>query len=185
ANMDTLIALGALAAWALSVYGLVTHDHNRIFFETAGAIVGFALAGRWLEERAKQRTGEAISALARLRPELALLLGGRDLPVADVPTGALLRVLPGERIPVDGIVKSGEAAVDESLLTGEPWPVDKAPGATVVAGSLNTSGSFDFEATRVGADTTLAKIARLVEEAQGSRAPIQRVADRISAIFVP
>jgi Cu+-exporting ATPase len=185
ANMDTLIALGALASWGLSTYALAIGDHTKLFFETAGAIVGFALVGRWLEERAKLRTGEAISALARLRPDVAHRVDGRDVPVDEVRPGDLLRVLPGERIPVDGVIKSGESAVDESLLTGEPLPVDKAPGAAVVAGSLNTSGSFDFEATRVGADTTLAKIAKLVEEAQGSRAPIQRLADRISAIFVP
>jgi Cu+-exporting ATPase len=197
ANMDTLIALGALAAWALSLYGLVSGQPHQIFFETAGAIVAFALTGRWLEERARLRTGDAIGELLRLRPQLAhrvtLTEGGEgpplecleDVALAAVRVGELLRVLPGERVPTDGLVRAGGSAVDESLLTGEPLPVDKAPGAPLYAGTLNRSGALDYEATRVGADTTLARIARLVEEAQGSRAPIQRLADRASAVFVP
>jgi Cu+-exporting ATPase len=187
-NMDTLIALGATAALALSVRGLLARGHN-LAFETASAIVAFALVGRWLEERAKQRTGDAILGLMRLRPEVAhrLLPDGstRDVPVAQIKVGDLLRVLPGDRIPADGIVREGTSTVDESLLTGEATPVDKAAGARVHAGTCNIDGSFDFQAARVGADTTLAKIVRLVEGAQGSRVPLARLADRVSAVFVP
>ncbi|HJZ86732.1 MAG TPA: heavy metal translocating P-type ATPase [Polyangia bacterium] len=189
ANMDTLIALGALAAWLLSLYGLFTHDPSRMFFETAGAIVAFALVGRYLEERAKLATGDALTALYKLRPETALALdpdgSAREVPLGSVRVGMLMRVLPGQRVPVDGLVRTGESAIDESLLTGEPMPIDKAPGARVLAGSINGEGALDIEATRVGADTTLGQIAHLLAEAQGSRAPIQHLADRVSAVFVP
>jgi Cu+-exporting ATPase len=187
ANMDTLIALGAAVSFGYSLWVLVTGAHG-LYFETAAAIVTFALGGRWLEERAKGRTGEAIAALVKLRPATARLVeegGTREVPLAAVRVGALFRVLPGERIPTDAVVRSGESAVDESLLSGEPIPVDKRPGDAVTGGTLNQSGALDCEAARVGADTTLARVARLVEEAQGSKARVQRLADRVSGVFVP
>jgi len=187
ANMETLIALGALAALGFSLYAMRLRAQV-VYFETAAAIVAFALVGRFLEERARRRTGDALGAMLALRPEKARVLEGaseRDVPVAEVRVGQIVRVRPGERIPVDGVVKDGEGAVDESLLSGEAMPVDKAPGAAVRAGTLNQVGSLDLEATRVGHDTTLDRIARLVEQAQASRASVQRLADRASAVFIP
>ncbi|HEY3354705.1 MAG TPA: copper-translocating P-type ATPase, partial [Polyangia bacterium] len=187
ANMDTLIALGAAASFAYSAWALGAHGQG-LYFETTVAIVTFALGGRWLEERAKGRTGEAIAALVKLRPETARVIEGdatREVSITSLTAGTLFRVLPGERVPTDGVVRAGESAVDESLLSGEPIPVDKTPGDAVTGGTLNQSGALDVEATRVGADTTLARIARLVEEAAGSKARVQRLADRVSGVFVP
>jgi P-type Cu+ transporter len=187
ANMETLISLGALAALGYSLFALATGGHG-LYFETAAAIVAFALVGRWLEERARLRTGDALGAMLALRPERAHLLladGERDVPLAAVRVGQVVRVRPGEHVPVDGVVRAGEGAVDESLLTGESMPVDKTSGARVHAGTLNQAGSLDVETSRVGADTTLARIARLVEHAQASRASVQRLADRASAAFIP
>jgi len=187
ANMETLISLGALAALGYSVVALLAGGHD-LYFETAAAIVAFALVGRWLEQRARFRTGHALRAMLRLRPEVAHVVEGsaeRDVPAAEVRAGQVVRVRPGERIPVDGVVRAGEGAVDESLLTGEPIPQDKAPGALVRAGTLNQVGALDVEASRVGRDTTLARITRLVEQAQASRASVQLLADRASAVFIP
>jgi Cu+-exporting ATPase len=199
-NMFTLIALGTGAAFAFSVVAtlvpgvfpesLRTH-HGRIpvYFEAAAAIVTLVLLGQVLELRARQRTGSAIRALLDLKPNTARLIeedgGEHDVHLCHVKVGSRLRVRPGEKIPVDGEVIEGASAVDESMITGEPMPVDKEPGSIVTGGTVNTTGSFIMEAARVGDDTLLAQIVEMVGRAQRSRAPIQKVADRISAYFVP
>ena len=158
------------------------------YYEASAVLMTFLVLGRWLEARARGGTSEAIRRLLALRraPHGCVRDGAeRIVPIADVVVGDLVRVRPGERVAVDGEVVEGASAVDESMLTGESLPVAKAPGSPVVGGSVNRTGSFTFRATRVGADTTLARIIRLVEEAQGSRAPIQRLADRVAAVFVP
>jgi Cu+-exporting ATPase len=158
------------------------------YYETAAVVITLVALGRWLEARARGRTSEAIRRLVALAPRTARVLRDGievDVPTAEVVVGDLLRIRPGERVSVDGEVIEGVSAVDESMLTGESLPVQKAPGAPVFGGSVNRTGSFVFRATRVGAETTLARIVRLVEEAQGSRAPIQRLADRVAAVFVP
>ncbi len=194
-NMNTLVAVGTTVAYGYSAFvtlwpqlatawGLPAH----LYFESAVFIVGLVLLGRWLEARAKKQTGAAIKALMGLRAKTARVLrDGRELDVAldDVVVGDLVRVRPGETIPVDGVVTDGRSAVDESMLTGESLPVEKTAGATVIGATLNRTGSFVFRATKVGKDTTLAQIVRLVEDAQGSKAPMQRLADTISSYFVP
>src|SRR6185295_17047630 len=144
--------------------------------------------GRWLEARAKKQTGAAIKALMGLQAKTARVIRDgqeADVPIEAVRVGDLVRVRPGEKVPVDGVVREGRSAIDESMLTGESLPVEKAPGDAVIGATLNTTGSFVFEATKVGRDTTLAQIVRLVEEAQGSKAPIQQLADTIAGYFVP
>ena len=186
-NMDTLVALGTLAAYGYSVYSVLTGG-DEIYFETAGVILTFLLLGKYFEHRSKSRASKAITALLDLQAKDALVL--RDgvevrVPIEDVRVGDLVRVRPGERVPTDGTVREGSSAVDESMLTGESVPVDKAPGDEVFGASVNTSGSLLVETTRVGSDTALAQIAQLVEDAQGRKAPIEHLADRISAVFVP
>ena len=161
---------------------------GKVFFETAAVIIALVLLGRYLEARARGQTSEAIRRLIELRPATATVLrddGEVEVPVEQVAVGDLLLVRPGEHIPVDGEVTSGHSAVDESMLTGESMPVEKAPGDSLYGATLNGHGALYYRATRVGQETALAQIIRLVEEAQGSRAPIQRLADRISAWFVP
>ena len=158
------------------------------YYETAAVVITLVALGRWLEARARGRTSEAIRRLVALAPRTARVLrDGRelDVPTSDVVVGDLVRIRPGERVPVDGEIVDGTSTIDESMLTGESLPVTKGPGATVFSGTVNRTGSFVFRASRVGAETTLARIVRLVEEAQGSRAPIQRLADRVAAVFVP
>jgi Cu+-exporting ATPase len=193
ASMATLVALGTGAAYFFSV-AVTFWPHvfmalgAMTYFETSAVVITLVLLGRWLEARARGRTSDAIRRLLSLAPRTARVLrDGRevDIPTDEVLIGDLVRIRPGERIPVDGVVVEGSSAVDESMLTGESLPVGKGPGAPVYAGTINRSGSFVFRATRVGADTTLARIIRLVAEAQGSRAPIQRLADRVAAVFVP
>jgi len=187
ANMELLIGLGALAALGYSLYALAVGIEG-LYFETAAAIVAFALVGRYLEERARFRTGDALRSILALRPDrVHLIRDGRDVdaPIGDVRVGDVVRVRPGEHVPVDGVVTSGEGAVDESLLTGEPMPVDKVAGARVHSGTLSQNGSLDVQVTHVGRDTTLERIAELVERAQASRASMQRLADRASALFIP
>jgi P-type Cu+ transporter len=195
ANMDTLIAIGTSAAWGYSVAvtlwpSIATSAglEPAAYFDSSTIIIGFVLLGRWLEARAKSQASGAIHALLALEPPTARLVEGgaeRDVPLVRVQPGDLLRVRPGDRVPVDGRVESGQSAVDQSLLTGESMPIEVGVGDEVIGGTLNTSGSFVLRATRVGRDTALARIVDLVRQAQGSKAPIQRLADRVSEVFVP
>jgi len=190
-NMDLLVALGTTAAWGLSVWLLLTaHPGHRphLYFEASAVLITFVLLGKWLEARAKGQTAAAIRALMNLRPDRARLRrNGAEVEVAvdDIATGDIVMLRPGDRIPVDGLVAEGEGQVDEAMLTGESRPVLKAPGARVTGGSINLDGLLAVETTAVGAETTLARIVRLVEGAQASKAPIQRMVDRVSAVFVP
>jgi Cu+-exporting ATPase len=192
-SMNALVSIGTSAAYFFSV-AVTVWPHRFLatgavpYYEASALLVTFLVLGRWLEARARGGTSEAIRRLVALRPRTARILRGRqeeDIAIGDVTVGDLLRVRPGERIPVDGEVVEGASTVDESMLTGESVPVEKGPGATVVGGSVNRTGSFTFRATRVGRDTVLARIIGLVEAAQGSKAPIQRLADRVAAVFVP
>jgi copper-transporting P-type ATPase V len=187
ANMDTLIAVGTLAAYGFSVVQLLTGGME-LYFETAILLIAFLTLGRFLEARARGRAGQAIRALLELGAKQARML--RDgaevmVPVEQVTVGDLLRVRPGEKVPVDGEVVDGASAVDESMLTGESVPVDKVPGDRVAGATVNTSGVLTVRATAVGADTALAQIVQLVEQAQAGKGELQRLADRISAVFVP
>ncbi len=187
ANMDTLISLGTLAAFGFSVYQLLSGGME-LYFETAVLIIAFLSLGRLFEARAKGRAGRAVHALLELGAKDArVVVGDREVmvPVEQVDVGDVVRVRPGEKVPVDGEVVGGASAVDESMLTGESLPVEKAIGSKVVGATVNTSGVLTVRATAVGADSALAQIVRLVEEAQTGKAPIQRLADRISGIFVP
>ncbi|MFL5751623.1 MAG: heavy metal translocating P-type ATPase, partial [Chloroflexota bacterium] len=194
-TMDTLVVIGTTAAWAYSVFVTlfpeVIHEaglHPETYFDSSTVILGLVLLGRWLEARAKGQAASAIRGLVGLQAQTATLVSGdRDATIAveEVHPGDVLRVRAGDRVPVDGIVIEGASAVDESMLTGEAWPVAKAPGDEVVGATVNTTGTLLFRATRVGADTALARIVALVERAQGTKPPIQRVADRISEAFVP
>ena len=194
ATMDTLVSLGTTAAWLWSAVVLAgdaaggsvgdTAD-GHVYFETGAMIVTLVLAGKWLEARATRRSGDAVRALAGLGMAEARLEDGRDVAVADLAVGMRFVVRPGERIATDGRVVSGASAVDCSMITGEPVPVDVAEGDEVIGATVNASGSLVVEATRVGADTALAQIVRLVAEAQGGRAAVQRLVDRVAAVFVP
>ena len=189
-NMDLLVALGTSAAYGLSVYQLLSggggvHD---VYFEISAALITFILLGKWLEARAKRQTTEAIRALNALRPERALVRrDGKEieLPLASVAVGDLVVVRPGERVPVDGEIREGRSHVDESLITGESLPVARAVGDRVTGGSINADGVLLVETRAVGTETTLARIIRLVENAQAAKAPIQRIVDKVSAVFVP
>ncbi|MGH9002254.1 MAG: copper-translocating P-type ATPase, partial [Acidimicrobiia bacterium] len=187
--MDTLIAMGTLAAFTYSAAEIIFGGpHSDHYLDSAALIIAFLLLGRYFESRAKGRASRAIRALLELgAKEARLVVDGveRMVPVERVGVGDVLRVRPGEKIPVDGEIEAGASAVDESMLTGESLPVDKQPGDRVTGASLNTEGVLTVRATAVGADTALARIVRLVEEAQGSKAPVQRLADRISGVFVP
>ena len=183
-TMDTLVTLGTTTAWAWSVWALVG-DSGHVYFETAAVIVTLILLGRWLEGRARHRSGDAIRALAGLSVQDATLEDGSTVPVGEGQVGMRLLVRPGDQVPVDGRVVDGMSTVDESMLTGEPVPVDVDVGDLVIGATVNGYGSLVIEATRVGTETTLARIMRLVEEAQNSTAPVQRLADRISGVFVP
>ncbi len=195
ADMNTLIAMGTLAAFGYSAIvtfvptifsrGGLTLD---LYYDTAAVIIVLILLGKFLEARAKGRAGAAIKKLMGLAPKYARLVrDGQeiDLPIAEVKAGDVLRVRPGEKIPVDGEMLDGHSAIDESMVTGESMPVSKNPGDLVIGATINRSGSFTFRATKVGQETMLAQIIKLVEEAQGSKAPIQRLADLISGYFVP
>ncbi|MFA5056070.1 MAG: heavy metal translocating P-type ATPase [Dehalococcoidia bacterium] len=195
ANMDTLVALGTGTAFlyslAISILiwsGNANYGMNSLYFEVAGLLIFFILLGRYLEAAAKGRTSASIRKLLELRPKTALVVrDGREVEVAveSVVVGDEVVLKPGSAVPVDGIIEEGNSSIDQSLLTGESIPVDKAVGGEVIAGTINKGGWLKFKATRVGADTALAQIIRLVEEAQGSKAPVQRLADRVSAYFVP
>ncbi|HRE29957.1 MAG TPA: heavy metal translocating P-type ATPase, partial [Anaerolineales bacterium] len=196
ANMDVLVAGGTSVAFvyslavlfATTIFGTnALGDH--VYFETAAVIIVLIVLGKFLEARAKGHTSEAVKKLMGLRPKTAQVRGAdgaeRAVAIDQVRVGDVVVVRPGEQIPVDGVVRDGRSTVDESMLTGEPAPVVKGPGAPVTGATLNKQGLLVFEATRVGKDAALAQIIRLVEEAQGSKAPIQRLADQISAVFVP
>ncbi len=185
-SMDTLISLGTLASWLYSLWALLAGEP--LFFETAAAIVMFVLLGRYLEARAKGRASQAVSRLLELRGRDARVL--RDgawstVPIEEIAVGDHVEVVPGGRVPVDGTVIEGEGAVDESMLTGEPVPAARGVGDRVVGGTVNQTGRLVVEVTEVGDDTVLAEVVRIVEAARASKAPIQRLADRVSRVFVP
>jgi Cu+-exporting ATPase len=189
ANMDVLVAMGSSVAYGYSVAVLLIPAlGGHVYFETSAVIITLIKLGKMLESRTKGRTGGAIRKLLGLRPKTATVVrdgGETDIPISRVTAGDTVLVRPGERIPVDGIVLEGDSAVDESMLTGEPLPVDKKSGDAVVGGTINGEGMLRFTATRVGRETVLAQIIRMVQEAQGSKAPIQALADRVAAVFVP
>ncbi len=190
-NMDVLVATGSTAAYVYSIYQIT--QGGEVFFDTAAMIITFILLGRYLETGARGRASEAIGRLMGLSPREARVLGGTEpqsaersmIPIDDVEVGALVEVLPGEKMPLDGVVRSGRSEADESMLTGESRPVPKEPGSEVYGGTMNLYGAFVFEVTRVGEDTALAAIVRAVEDAQSRRAPVQAVADRVVGWFVP
>jgi cation-transporting ATPase V len=186
ANMDTLIALGTLTAYVYSWWAVPRHQD--VYFDAAAVIIAFLLLGKYLEARARGRASQAIKRLLELgAKEARVTRNGREVivPVDQVQIGDLVRVRPGEKIPTDGIVREGSSAVDESMLTGESVPIEKNVGEEVAGATLNTDGNLVIETTRIGRDTALAQIVRLVAEAQGRKAPIQRLADRVAAVFVP
>jgi len=189
ANMDVLVAMGSTVAYVYSIAVLLMPALGaHVYFETSAVIITLIKLGKLLESRTKGRTGAAIRKLMDLSPKTAMLLENgqeREVPVSHLQVGDQIRVRPGESFPVDGTVRDGVSSVDESMLSGESIPVDKAPGDAVVGGTINQQGMLTFEATRVGRETALAQIIRLVQEAQGSKAPIQALADRVAAVFVP
>lgn len=189
ANMDTLISMGTLAAFSFSTYQVVFGGRYAAhYFDTSALIIAFLLLGRFFEATAKGKASRAIRTLLELgAKEARLIVAGEErlVPVGDVAVGDLVRVRPGEKVPVDGEVVDGSSAVDESMLTGESVPVDKQPGDRVAGATLNAQGVLTVRATAIGADTALSQIVRLIEEAQGSKAPVQALADRISGVFVP
>jgi Cu+-exporting ATPase len=194
-NMDSLVAVGTGAAYVYSLFVAVMIFANKpgyttemLYFEIAGLIVAFIILGKLLEAIAKGKTSEAIKKLLGLQPKTAIVMRGKEqveIPIEEVQVGDIIVIKPGEKIPVDGFVKDGHSSVDESMITGESIPVEKIVNSKVIAGTVNKIGSFTFKATKVGADTVLAQIIKMVEEAQGSKAPIQELADRISYYFVP
>jgi len=188
ANMDVLIAMGSSAAYFYSVAVVLGLASGHLYFETAAVIITLIVLGKLLEARARGRTSDAVRRLMRLRPETARVVrGGQELeiPVEEVRVGDVFVVKPGEKIPVDGRVLEGRSAIDQAMLTGESMPVEKGAADEIIGGTLNGFGRLKAEARRVGTDTTLAQIVRLVEQAQATKAPIQRLADRVSAVFVP
>jgi Cu+-exporting ATPase len=190
ATMDTLIALGATSAYGLSLAITLSRVDAQPYFETASTIVTLILMGRWLEARARKKATGAIRALIELAPQTARVIdpsgrGERDVPVADIATGAIVRVAPGDRVPVDGVVIEGESEIDEALVTGESIPVLRKAGDRVVGGSVNTIGSLLVRTVATGEQAFLGQIVRAVNEAQATKPPVQRLADRISAVFVP
>ncbi|MGH7348267.1 MAG: heavy metal translocating P-type ATPase, partial [Candidatus Rokuibacteriota bacterium] len=193
ASMSTLVSVGTNAAYFFSVaVTLWPHafpQHGAMtYYDVSAVVITLVVLGRWLEARARGRTSEAIRRLVSLAPRTARVVrdGAEvDIPTAEVQVGDFVRIRPGERVPVDGVVTEGASTMDESMLTGESLPVEKTIDAMVFAGTVNRTGSFIFRAARVGSETTLARIVKLVADAQGSRAPIQRLADRVAAVFVP
>jgi Cu2+-exporting ATPase len=195
ANMDTLVALSTGIAFLFSAFNTFFPEfwhargiHAHAYFESAALIIAFISLGKLLEEKAKANTSSAIKKLMGLQPKtVKVIIDGieQELPIASVKVGHLIRVHPGEKIPVDGLVKSGSSFVDESMISGEPVPVEKITGEKVFAGTVNQKGSFQLEAQKVGGDTILAHIIKMVQQAQGSKAPVQKLVDKIAGIFVP
>ena len=188
ANMDSLISLGTTAAYLFSIYAVFFDPSIGQYFETSAILITFVIFGRFLEAKAKGKTSEAIKKLMELSPKIATVIrDGKEvqIPVDQVVMNDVIIVKPGEKVPVDGMIIEGLSAVDESMITGESIPVEKKKGDTVIGGTINKHGSFRFKATKVGENTTLASIIRLIEDAQGKKAPIQRFADSISSYFVP
>ena len=188
ANMDSLITVGTSAAFIYSLLVTMHVFEGAVYYDTAGLIISIVLLGRWLEARAKGRTSEAIKKLIGLQAKTAtIILNGEEkqIPIDEVESGQIVVVKPGEKVPVDGIITEGYSAIDEAMLTGESLPVEKKAGDAVIGATLNKTGYFKFKATKVGSETALAQIIRLVEMAQGSKAPIQRLADTIAGFFVP
>ena len=205
ATMDTLVSMGTLAAWAWSTVALFflnaadetsdsmvgmagmssSGDTAHVYFETAGVIITLILLGKWFEARARRRSGDALRKLAELGVKTARLEDGTEIPLEELVVGVRFVVRPGEKVATDGTVVEGHSAIDMSMITGEPVPVEVGPGDDVVGATVNANGHLVVEATRIGNDTALAQIVQLVEDAQGSRAPIQRLADRVAGVFVP
>ena len=188
ANMDTLIAIGTSAAYFYSLWNTFFQPSGHVYYETAAIIITLIILGRLLEARAKGQASEAIKKLMKLQAKTARVIRNnqeRDIPIEQVEKGDIVIVRPGEKIPVDGIIIQGVSTLDESMVTGESMPVDKKSGDEVIGATINKTGSFRFKATKIGKETMLAQIIKLVEEAQGSKAPIQRLADVISGYFVP
>ncbi|MBI4451311.1 heavy metal translocating P-type ATPase [Candidatus Woesearchaeota archaeon] len=190
ATMDTLIAIGTTAAFVYSVLAAASPKvfGTAMYFDTSSVILTFIVLGKWLEALVKGKASQAIRKLVGLQPKTATVLRGRkevEVQIEDLQQGDIIVVKPGQKIPVDGVLVEGDSSVDESAITGESIPIEKKKGSVVIGGTLNKTGSFTFKATKVGKDTTLNQIIRLVEDAQGSKAPIQRLADQISGIFVP
>ena len=200
-NMDSLIAIGTSVAYLYSLINFIIYSITnkslmglggekipQLYFETAAFLITFVILGKWLETKAKNKTSDAISKLIGLQAKTArVLINGvtKDIPIEEVKSGSIIIVRPGEKIPVDGIILKGYSSVDESMITGESIPVEKKVGDSVVGSTINKNGSFEFKATKVGSDTILFRIIKLIEDAQGSKAPIQSFADKISAYFVP
>ncbi len=196
-NMDSLVAIGTLAAFVYSLYTtfqmananmVSSHEHHQLYYESAGIIIALILLGKYLESRSKGKTSEAIKKLMGLQPKVAIVIKNKkeiEIPIEEVEVGDLIVVKPGSKIPVDGIVIEGHTSVDESMLTGESMPVDKNIGDKVTGASINKNGSIKFKAEKVGSDTALSQIIRLVEDAQGKKAPIAKLADTVSGYFVP
>ena len=187
ANMDVLVAMGTSAAYFYSIYNLLV-GVNEYYFEASAVIITLILLGKTFEAIAKGRTSEAIKKLMGLQPKTARVIKDgleMDIPIEEVQIGDIIVVRPGEKIPVDGVIIEGNSSIDESMITGESIPVDKTIGHEVIGATINKFGSFKFKATKVGKDTVLSQIVKLVEEAQGSKAPVQRLADKISGVFVP
>ncbi|WP_407527766.1 heavy metal translocating P-type ATPase [Lacibacter sp. MH-610] len=196
ANMDTLVALSTGIAWLFSTFNTFFPDfwharglHAHVYFEAAAVVIAFISLGKLLEEKAKSNTSSAIKKLMGLQPKTVTLVleddATKEIPVAEVKPGYILLVKPGEKIPVDGVVTSGQSFVDESMITGEPVPVEKTIDEKVFAGTINQKGSFRFRAEKVGAETLLAQIIKMVQQAQGSKAPVQKLVDKIAGVFVP
>lgn len=187
-NMDLLVAIGTSAAYGLSLYQLITGHYDHLYFESSVVIITLILVGKWLESRAKHQTTQAIEALSALRPEVALVRQGDheiSSPISQVKVNDIVVVKPGERIPVDGIIMEGTSSSDESMLTGESFPVNKTVNDVVTGGTINGEGLIIVKTTAIQSDSKLSKIIEMVESAQAKKAPIQRIVDRISAIFVP
>ena len=194
-NMNTLIAVGTSAAYLASVLAVLAPEffhavggHPQLYFDSSATIIGLILLGRFLEARARGHTSDAIKRLMGMQPKTARVVradGEHDIPIEQVAVGDLVLVRPGEKVPVDGAIEDGRSAVDESMITGESMPLEKGPGDAVTGATVNKTGAFRFRATKVGRDTVLAQIVRLIQEAQGSKAPIQRLADEVASYFVP